>query len=94
MFWKMSIDLSHPAVNSMGNLDAYDSLVTCSMLQDAASSWSKHSAAAAAAVGEGSSASRDTAGADQGLGGAGTGSRVLQEEIQELQAMVDARYKR
>lgn len=33
MHWKMSIDLSHPAVASMGNLDPYDGLVTYSLLQ-------------------------------------------------------------
>eukprot|EP00878_Enallax_costatus_P018298 GHUV01019256.1.p1 GENE.GHUV01019256.1~~GHUV01019256.1.p1 ORF type:complete len:356 (+),score=110.57 GHUV01019256.1:134-1069(+) len=36
MFWKMSIDLSHPAVSSMGNLDPYDGLVTYKILQNQA----------------------------------------------------------
>ncbi|WIA24086.1 hypothetical protein OEZ85_013693 [Tetradesmus obliquus] len=33
MHWKMGIDLAHPAVASMGNLDPYDGLVTYSLLQ-------------------------------------------------------------
>jgi hypothetical protein len=33
MHWKMSVDLSRPAVASMGNLDPYDGLVTYSVLK-------------------------------------------------------------
>jgi hypothetical protein len=33
MHWKMSVDLSHHAVASMGNLDPYDGLVTYSLLK-------------------------------------------------------------
>lgn len=33
MHWKMSIDLTHPVVASMGNLDPYDGMVTYSLLK-------------------------------------------------------------
>jgi len=33
MFWKLSIDLSHPVVLSEGNLDPFDGLVTLQLLQ-------------------------------------------------------------
>jgi hypothetical protein len=79
MCWKMSIDLSHPAVSSMGNLDPYDGLVTCTLLQQAADK------TLTGTDGQG----LDTAGLDQG-----SGRKVLQAEIADLQSMVDARYKR
>lgn len=79
MYWKMSIDLSQPAVASMGNLDPYDGLVTCTLLQQAAAKFP------VAGDVQGSAA----AGFDQG-----SGSKVLQAEIEDLQAMVEARYKR
>jgi hypothetical protein len=81
MYWKMSIDLSRPAVRSMGNLDPYDGLVTCTMLQQAA--------AKNLLAGDGGGQGLDAAGMDQSLG-----QRVLQGEIDSLQAMVDARYQR
>jgi len=34
MYWKMSIDLSRPAVNSEGNLDPYDGYITYRVLQE------------------------------------------------------------
>jgi hypothetical protein len=37
MFWKMSIDLSYPAVDSEGNLDPFDGYVTYRALQESAS---------------------------------------------------------
>lgn len=79
MCWKMSIDLSRPLVSSMGNLDPYDGLVTCTLLQQAADT---------TLTGTDSQGS-DVVGLDQGLGG-----KVLQAEIAELQSMVDARYQR
>ncbi len=36
LYWKMKVDLSGPAVASMGNLDAFDCLVTYTLLQQAA----------------------------------------------------------
>jgi hypothetical protein len=63
MHWKMSVDLSHHAVASMGNLDPYDGLVTYSLLKTLAE--------------------RD------GIGG----SNVLQSEIADMQAIVQAKYK-
>jgi hypothetical protein len=36
MHWKMSVDLSRPAVASMGNLDPYDKQVTYSLLRSLA----------------------------------------------------------
>ena len=33
MYWKMSIDLSRPAVRSEGNLDPFDGYVTYKLLQ-------------------------------------------------------------
>jgi hypothetical protein len=78
MVWKMSIDLSRPAVSSMGNLDPYDGLVTCTLLQQAADRMGLDGA--------------DTVGVDQGAGDGRC--RVLQEEIADFQTMVDARYKR
>lgn len=84
MSWKMSIDLTHPTVSSMGNLDPYDGLVTCTLLQQAAAK-TLGRAQAATTIGQGS----DTAWLDQG-----SGSKVLQQEIADFQAMVDARYPR
>lgn len=78
MVWKTSIDLSCPAVSSMGNLDPYDGLVTCTLLQQAADRMGLDVA--------------DTVGVDQGAGDGR--SRVLQEEIADFQSIVDARYKR
>jgi hypothetical protein len=78
MVWKMSIDLSRPAVSSMGNLDPYDGLVTCTLLQQAADRMGLDGA--------------DALAVDQGAGDCG--SRVLQEQIADFQGMVDARYKR
>jgi hypothetical protein len=78
----MSIDLSRPAVRSMGNLDPYDGLVTCSLLQQAAVK-----TLLAGGVGQGFDAA--ASGLDQG-----SGHRVLQGEIDSLQSMVDARYQR
>jgi hypothetical protein len=80
MCWKMSIDLTHPTVSSMGNLDSYDGLVTCTLLQQAAA---KTLGGVQAVTGQGS----DTAWLDQG-----SGSKVLQQEIADFQAMVDSRY--
>jgi hypothetical protein len=37
MYWKISIDMSHPWVRSEGNLDPYDGLITYKMLQDTCS---------------------------------------------------------
>lgn len=102
MYWKLSIDLSHPTVTSMGNLDPYDGLVTCTLLQQAA-------AATAAAVVSDAAHSQvqeqvqhhgdDGVGGGQGLSAGrdqqqGFTGRVLQAEIADLQAMVDARYMR
>jgi len=36
MYWKMSIDLSHPHVDSEGNLDPYDGFITYRLLRDRA----------------------------------------------------------
>jgi len=36
MYWKMSIDLSYPHVNSEGNLDPYDGFITYRLVQDRA----------------------------------------------------------
>lgn len=81
MYWKMSIDLSRPAVRSMGNLDPYDGLVTCTLLQQAA--------AKTLLAGDSGGQASDVAGLDQG-----SRQRVLQDEIDSLQSMVDARYQR
>lgn len=82
MCWKMSIDLSRPTVSSMGNLDPYDGLVTCTLLQQAAVGLALGSGPEGQGV--------DTKGLDQGTGRA----KVLQEEMAKFQAMVDARYHR
>ncbi|PRW57938.1 hypothetical protein C2E21_3733 [Chlorella sorokiniana] len=36
MWWKISIDMSHPVVHSEGNLDPFDGLVTYRLVQEAA----------------------------------------------------------
>lgn len=36
MWWKVSIDMSHPVVHSEGNLDPFDGLVTYRLVQEAA----------------------------------------------------------
>lgn len=38
MFWKMSIDLSHPLVNSEGGLDSYDGLAMYKIIQQSSGS--------------------------------------------------------
>ena len=94
MVWKMSIDLSHPAVSSMGNLDPYDGLVTCTLLQQAARTNSLQQQQSAGGF------TQDGAGLDQGQGsrkgarGRQEAGDVLEEEVASFQAMVDARYSR
>lgn len=41
MYWKMSIDLSHPLVTSEGGLDTYDGLTMYMLLQDTAKIFDK-----------------------------------------------------
>lgn len=78
----MSIDLSRPAVRSMGNLDPYDGLVTCTLLQQAAAKTPLGGRG-------GQRLDAPASGLDQG-----PGHSVLQSEIDSLQSMVDGRYQR
>ena len=83
MYWKMSIDLSRPAVSSMGNLDPYDGLVICTLLQQAAD---KTCGVQGGFQGQ--------QGSDAGRRDQASAGRVLQAEIDDLQTMVDVRYRR
>jgi hypothetical protein len=79
MCWKMSIDLSRPAVGSMGNLDPYDGLVTCTLLQQAADR----------ALAGTDIQGPDAAGECQSLD-----RKALHSEIADLHSIVTARYTR
>lgn len=107
MVWKMDINLTQPAVASMGNLDPYDGLVTCTLLQQAAAQLAaaqKVAAQQAAAAQQGppqqaSHSSRAAVAAGQGGGATSSGgpaaeAGVLQAGVDDFSAMVEARYRR